>query len=62
MKNIKLKPCPFCGSEAIDTFCESFGRWAIKCWECEVQKYSSKNEKLAIKFWNTRRRIDGKKN
>lgn len=55
----KLKPCPFCGGEAIVVKTESCGRY-IGCWDCggrteefETDYAGSAHDK-AISAWNRR--------
>lgn len=62
-KEIKLKPCPFCGGEAeVSRF---LGRYAVVCTECfacmlNEDNYFPEDEKSDIDFvvrsWN--RRVD----
>lgn len=57
MDEIKLKPCPFCGSKAVVQ--PFMGYWAVTCSGCGgsvVGKYDKAKE--AIKVWN-RRVTDG---
>jgi Lar family restriction alleviation protein len=55
MKSIKLKPCPFCGSEDIKLFGTT-----VNCCNCYAQSYSSlhgvakERMKDAIEKWNRR--------
>jgi len=57
MENIKLKPCPFCGSEAvldphiIDDECPSHYCW---CPQCGARSGIENNEFAAVSVWNTR--------
>lgn len=62
--NGKLKPCPFCGGEAIlkpyqhDPDLEDF--WTVQCKNCFVElsmdsnRYVLTSRKHAIQAWNTR--------
>ena len=53
MNCIKMKPCPFCGSEDV-----SSGRlediYYVECWDCSacVETYSDIED--AVKTWNRR--------
>lgn len=56
MNKEKLKPCPFCGEEAIVTYNGSFG-FQVYCSECfmnQIVIYDKKTEEDAIKTWNKR--------
>lgn len=55
MNNIKLKPCPFCGGEAVQR--ESlFGFFAIECIQCGalVSFFGKERRDLCAKAWNWR--------
>lgn len=56
MRNTELKPCPFCGVEAIKS-AFSWGNisdeYTIQCTVCKVRTTVSKSEE-AIKLWNRR--------
>ena len=61
MDNLTLKPCPFCGGEAIlvKDF-SSFKDWTyVRCKECGASTSVSGNAYKAIELWN-RRVADGK--
>ena len=51
MSSIKMKPCPFCGSEDV-----SFGKLEdicyVECWDCSasIETYSGIED--AVKKWN----------
>ena len=52
---MKLKPCPFCGSESSQTVINN----RVECWDCGAQGPlavgpSETAEKVAIKRWNER--------
>ena len=54
MSNPKLKPCPFCGEkERIYLHCLSYPNYVV-CLKCFATSGSDKEEKFAIKKWNTR--------
>lgn len=60
----KLKPCPFCGSEACATYNYEFGFQAFclngDCFMSEVIMVGKETEEQAIKTWNKRSKQDGK--
>ena len=54
--NIELKPCPFCGGEAIITY-SKIGFHQVYCSneDCianELKMYNSNTEDEAVKIWN----------
>lgn len=53
MNEVKLKPCPFCGSEAYPHEQNYADRYVIECEECGVRRTSEILE-LAVKKWNER--------
>lgn len=64
MSEIKLKPCPFCGGEAIidreDIFCDACHlsmKIDDRLYNGEAESYEEAKEQ-AIKAWNTRKPID----
>lgn len=58
MSEEKLKPCPFCGGEAILKTNHGFNKEVISsftyCEECGVATRSYALEKTAIEAWNRR--------
>ena len=60
MKNNKLKPCPFCGSDNIVIYDKSFNSgpyYDIFCRDCEASVRfadESETEEGAVNMWNTR--------
>ena len=52
----ELKPCPFCGCNAI---VEGYSNWWVRCECCLVETRTFKTEAEAIEAWN-RRAEDGK--
>ena len=57
----KLKPCPFCGGEAITGYAiKDYNRWGVYCQNCgalvEVQDWKGidDSEENAIAAWNHR--------
>jgi Lar family restriction alleviation protein len=56
MKPVKVKPCPFDGSdevEVVDT--TQYKRWfAVKCEVCQCLGPECRSEEEAIKEWNKR--------
>ena len=57
MREVKLKSCPFCGSEAgIITFPTRMT--VIKCPSCGIQTRVHPNLNVAIESWNTRKPIE----
>lgn len=54
--DIKLKPCPFCGSTA--GLYESYdGRYVVQCNYCTIGTIHMKNEQDAIELWNHRTEV-----
>lgn len=53
---IKLKPCPFCGSEDVEytNFGKGFDMWLIQCDECEAMFPLLNSREEAIQRWNKR--------
>lgn len=51
-KQPKLKPCPFCGGDAI-TKIFAMGSWII-CFICGAETAMYPSEKKAIEAWNRR--------
>lgn len=51
----ELKPCPFCGGEAVTELCGKgkFAHWCVWC-DCNVLRQDFKTEAEAIEAWNTR--------
>ena len=49
---MKLKPCPFCGSDMTD--CESGYHWTVICKQCFAEGPPAKEKEFAIKMWNER--------
>jgi len=62
-KEIKLKPCPFCGStdlKAYDCFGQTHPKrksmlWIVDCMNCDCMGPLSETKKGVIKLWNTRK-------
>lgn len=48
---VKLKPCPFCGGEAIAF---NKGGWKVMCTKCTCQTGAFSFRKYAEDAWNTR--------
>ncbi len=55
MNEVKLKPCPFCGGEAI---LRQLGRTkltcVVECQRCKATTGFTENPNFAVKAWNTR--------
>lgn len=49
----KLKPCPFCGGEAIVDGCDDT-LWIVICKECNASIGYKDTEQEAIEAWNSR--------
>lgn len=65
MREVKLKPCPFCGGEAGLRHYEDFNKdfssvykFYVWCKDCEVQSMPTANVERAINAWNTRKPMD----
>lgn len=53
MSEIKLKPCPFCGSE--DVTCDRFEDvYCVECWDCSAKVESYNGLEDAVAGWNAR--------
>lgn len=52
--NSKLKPCPFCGGEAITFRDGGYGWTVVRCFRCGIQTISHIREEDAIADWNRR--------
>jgi Lar family restriction alleviation protein len=51
----KPKPCPFCGSDDIDTiFDAGWRKHSVFCPKCWGSISGQNNKEYAIKAWNTR--------
>lgn len=51
--NDKLKPCPFCGGEAIVDGCDDT-LWIVICKECNASIGHKETKEEAIEAWNKR--------
>jgi Lar family restriction alleviation protein len=63
MDEIKLKPCPFCGCEEVNSHTGSFGYVFFRCPKCSASVTFDKdvysyNPEEAEKAWNRRRRSE----
>ena len=56
--NKELKPCPFCGGEAVINIL--LGNYCVTCTECNGSIFpaAGMTEEEAIEAWNTRKPID----
>ena len=58
MDEIKLKPCPFCGSTNQNLFtCMTYAgdtRYGFYCWSCQTKGPRADSEELAAEAWNRR--------
>lgn len=53
MSEIKLKPCPFCGSEGV--ICDRLEDvYYVECWDCGAKIESYNGAEDAIEGWNAR--------
>jgi Lar family restriction alleviation protein len=51
----ELRECPFCGSEDIEIYHNSFSDdWAVECRECGGERNRLWDEASAVELWNTR--------
>ncbi len=48
-----LRPCPFCGGEAVLNF-DDLRFYSIECHECGIRTRSTLNKYLLIRDWNHR--------
>lgn len=51
--NIELKPCPFCGGEAVVDGCDD-ALWVVICKKCYIETSLQSTEQDAIDAWNRR--------
>lgn len=56
MKEIELKPCPFCGGEA-RTYDGNIDTFGVVCKKCGAKVYGYETRKKADNAWN--RRVGG---
>lgn len=54
--DVKLKPCPFCGSTA-GLYVSYEGMYAVRCDYCRIGTVLTKNEQDAIELWNHRTEV-----
>ncbi|MBC8546471.1 Lar family restriction alleviation protein [Clostridiaceae bacterium NSJ-31] len=52
----KLKPCPFCGGEAVIE--DAVYNYAVMCTRCRCETRWETNEGIAIDLWNRRSTMD----
>ena len=52
----ELKPCPFCGSNAIIKHDDSCG-YTVICYKCNAKSDRCLSRDLAVKAWNRRMQI-----
>ena len=60
MSEIKLLPCPFCGSEDVLGYKphdRTNGEFAVCCLDCDVEMYG-KSKKATTRKWNTRKPME----
>ena len=50
----ELKPCPFCGGEAMHSVCSDKKFHLIECNSCGVETDHHATKYSAFKYWNTR--------
>lgn len=51
---IELKPCPFCGGEAVILKTNDFYRACCKTCPCDVGRWLCTSENELVEFWNRR--------
>lgn len=54
MADVELKPCPFCGGEAV-TAAEGFGYFSAHCRRCLVVMPAKASREEIAAAWNTRK-------
>lgn len=64
MKTPDLKPCPFCGSDRVDThygldgwtsnFCRPYRIAFVRCSQCRARTKRCVNYEWAVRMWNRR--------
>lgn len=50
----ELKPCPFCGGEAVITSAKAAPLHWVGCEVCEIESRCFTTREAAILYWNTR--------
>lgn len=61
MSELKLKPCPFCGSSDIETIEDSddiYVSFTIHCKECDATSGRTSKRTVANILWNSRTNRD----
>lgn len=55
-REIKLKPCPFCGgpAEIVNTGRSVLNTYFVGCWWCGVRTDYEHDEEIAVDLWNRR--------
>lgn len=53
-KQIKLKPCPFCGSIPTVETHQFYASHYVRCKGCNVTTPPNSDIKIAVKLWNRR--------
>lgn len=52
--NEELKPCPFCGSQDVESTFMGHGALAVLCYECEAEGPPADTLEESIAAWNKR--------
>lgn len=53
-EKLKLKPCPFCGSQNVTKILMPGLTWIVGCYECGCRTPGHLRSIDAVKSWNTR--------
>ncbi len=54
MSEIKLKPCPFCGSDNVDIYKHKNENKCVVCYKCYSGSGNYMTDDLAVEAWNRR--------
>ena len=55
----ELKPCPFCGSNAVMRDWAAVGEYWVACTGCEMRTAEHYDPKIAALVWNRRAEVKG---
>ena len=52
--SVKLKPCPFCGSDELELALNGIGNWSVSCLGCGATGRDERKADKAVEVWNRR--------